>query len=46
MTDIQNSQNKVDFTKDLEGAINAVVEETFIYEGVEPRNVSVLITDN
>lgn len=46
MTDIQNSQNKVGFTKDLEDAINAVVEETFKYEGVEPRNVSVLITDN
>ena len=46
MTDIQNSQNKVGFTKDLEDAINAVVEEAFKYEGVEPRNVSVLITDN
>lgn len=46
MTDIQNNQNKVDFTAELEEAINIVVKKTFAYEDVEPRNVSVLITDN
>ena len=46
MTDIQNNQNKVDFTSELEETINAVIEKTFEYEDVEPRNVSVLITDN
>ena len=46
MTDIQNNQNKVDFTAELEETINIVIEKTFEYEDVEPRNVSVLITDN
>lgn len=46
MTDIQNTQNKIEFTPELEGAILAVVAKTFEYEGVEQRNVSVLITDN
>ena len=46
MTDIQNSQNKVEFTPELEETINIVIEKTFEYEGVDPRNVSVLITDN
>lgn len=46
MTDIQNSQNKVEFTKELENTVNAVVDKVFEYEGVEPRNVSVLITDD
>ena len=46
MNDIQNSQNKVDFTAELEETINIVIEKVFEYEDVEPRNVSVLITDN
>ena len=46
MNDIQNSQNKVDFTTQLEDTINIVIEKVFEYEDVEPRNVSVLITDN
>ena len=46
MTDIQNNQNKVDFSTELEETINIVIEKTFEYEDVEPRNVSVLITDN
>ena len=46
MTDIQNSQNKVDFTTELEETIYAVVDKTFEYEDVEPLSVSVLITDN
>ena len=46
MNDIQNSQNKVDFTTELEETINLVIEKVFDYEDVEPRNVSVLITDN
>lgn len=46
MNDIQNSQNKVDFTPELEETINIVIEKVFDYEDVEPRNVSVLITDN
>lgn len=46
MTDIQNNQNKVEFTKELENTVNAVVDKVFEYEGVEPRNVSVLITDD
>ena len=46
MTDIQNNQNKVDFSAELEETINIVIEKTFAYEEVEPRNVSVLITDN
>jgi len=46
MTDIQNNQNKVDFSAELEETINIVIEKTFAFEEVEPRNVSVLITDN
>ena len=46
MNDIQNSQNKIDFTVELEETINIVIEKVFEYEDVEPRNVSVLITDN
>lgn len=46
MNDIQNSQNKVDFTAELEETINIVIEKVFEYEDVEPRNVSILITDN
>ena len=46
MNDIQNSQSKVDFTEELENTINIVIEKVFEYEDVEPRNVSVLITDN
>ena len=46
MTDIQNNQDKIDFTPELEETINIVIEKTFSYEDVEPRNVSVLITDN
>ena len=46
MTDIQNNQDKVKFTAELEDAINAVIDKTFEYEDVEPRSVSVLITDN
>ena len=46
MTDIQNNQDRVEFTKELEDAINAVIDKTFEYEDVEPRSVSVLITDN
>ena len=46
MTDIQNSQNKIDFTAELEETIYAVVDKSFEYEDVEPRSVSVLITDN
>ena len=46
MTDIQNNQNKVDFTTELEETIYAVVAKTFEYEDVEPLGVSVLITDN
>ena len=44
--DIQNSQNKVDFTAELEETINIVIDKVFEYEDVEPRNVSILITDN
>ena len=46
MNDIQNNQNKVEFTTELEKTINIVIDKVFEYEGVEPRNVSVLITDN
>ena len=46
MNDIQNSQNKVDFTAELEETINIVIDKVFEYEDVEPRNVSILITDN
>lgn len=46
MTDIQNSQDKVEFTKELEDTISAVIDKTFEYEDIEPRSVSVLITDN
>ena len=46
MTDIQNNQDKVEFTAELEDAINAVIDKAFEYEDVEPRSVSVLITDN
>lgn len=46
MNDIQNSQNKVEFTAELEEAINIVIEKVFEYEDVKPRNVSVLITDD
>lgn len=46
MNDIQNTQNKIDFTAELEETINIVIEKVFEYEDVEPRNVSVLITDN
>lgn len=46
MNDIQNSQNKVEFTTELEKTINVVINKVFEYECVEPRNVSVLITDN
>lgn len=46
MTDIQNNQDKVDFTPELEETINIVIDKTFEYEDVEPRSVSVLITDN
>jgi len=46
MNDIQNNQNKIDFTAELEETINVVIEKVFEYEDVEPRNVSVLITDN
>ncbi len=46
MNDIQNSQNKIEFTKELEDTINIVIEKVFQYEDVEPRNVSVVITDN
>ena len=46
MNDIQNSQNKIDITAELEETINVVIEKVFEYEDVEPRNVSVLITDN
>ena len=46
MNDIQNSQNKIEFTTELEETINIVIDKVFEYEAVEPRNVSVLITDN
>lgn len=46
MNDIQNNQNKAEFTAELEQTINIVIDKVFEYEGVEPRNVSVLITDN
>lgn len=46
MNDIQNSQNKIEFTTELEETINVVIDKVFEYEDVEPRNVSVLITDN
>lgn len=46
MNDIQNSQDKVEFTPELEETINTVIAKVFEYEDVEPRNVSVLITDN
>ena len=46
MNDIQNSQNKVDFTAELEETINIVIDKVFEYEDVEPCNVSILITDN
>lgn len=46
MNDIQNNQNKVEFTTELEETINIVIDKVFEYEDVRPRNVSVLITDN
>ena len=46
MNDIQNSQNKIEFTAELEETINIVIEKVFEYEDVVPRNVSVLITEN
>lgn len=46
MNDIQNSQNKIDFTEELEETINIVINKVFEYENVESRNVSVLITDD
>lgn len=46
MTDIQNNQNKVEFTAELEETINIVIDRAFEYEDVAPRNVSVLITNN
>ena len=46
MTDITNNQNKLEFTSDLEKLIETVIEKSFEYENVEPRNVSVLICDN
>ncbi len=46
MNDIQNSQNKVEFTSELENTVNTVIAKVFEYEDVEPRNVSVLITDD
>ena len=46
MTDIQNNQTKIDFTKELEDTIKLVVDKTFEYENVSPRSVSILITDN
>ncbi len=46
MTNIQNSQDKVEFTNELESVIIKVVDKVFEYENVEPREVSVLICDN
>lgn len=46
MTDIQNNQNKKEFTKELEETVISVIEESFKYEKTSPRNVSVVITDN
>lgn len=46
MNDIQNNQSKVEFSAELEETINIVIKKVFEYEDVEPRNVSVLITDN
>lgn len=46
MTDITNNQNKLEFTSDLKKLIETVIEKSFEYENVEPRNVSVLICDN
>lgn len=46
MTDITNSQNKAEFTPELENLIKTVVDKAFEYEGVEPRSVSVMICDN
>lgn len=46
MTDIQNEQDKLPFTPELEETVRAVIDEVFLYEQVAPRGVSVLITDN
>jgi len=46
MTEIQNEQNKLDFTPELEQTIREVVDEAFSYEGIKPCEVSVVICDN
>jgi len=46
VTDIQNEQSKIEFAPQLDRLIKAVIEKAFEYEGLEPRAVSVLITDD
>ncbi len=46
MTDIQNEQSKTEFTDELDKLIRRVIDKVFEYEGIVPRGVSVLITDD
>lgn len=46
MIEIENQQSQVEWTEELETAVRRVVEEAFRYEGIAPRAVSMLLTDN
>jgi len=46
MIDIQNEQDKVNFTEEMDKLIRLVIDKTLEYEKVEPLGVSVVITDN
>ncbi len=46
MTDIQNEQNKMAFTPGLDKLIRRVADAAFAAEGVTPRLVSVVVTDD
>jgi len=46
MIDIQNEQDKLDFTEEMDKLIRLVIDKTFEYEDLAPLGVSVVITDN
>ncbi len=46
MTDVTNTQNKLEFTDELNELINKVIDKAFEYENIEKINVSVLICDD
>jgi len=46
MTDIQNEQDKIEFTAEMDKLIRMVIDKTLEFEGIEPLGVSVLITDD